>query len=156
MDLGLCILDLIENTIEYAGANNPLYFVRKRDHNLIDEKIMENISLENDDYFLVEIKANKQPIGYFENKKNFETHKIKLKKGDCFYLFSDGYADQFGGDNGKKFKYKPFKQLLLDVQPLSMEQQKIKLNNEIKNWMHPNDNVHYEQIDDILIVGFKV
>lgn len=156
MDLGLCIIDLIEYTIEYAGANNPLYFVRKKDNNIIEEIVAENNSLENDDYFLVEIKANKQPIGYFENRTNFTTHKINIKKGDSFYLFSDGYADQFGGDKGKKFKYKPFKQLLLDIQPFSMQQQKIKLNNEINNWMQPNDNIHYEQIDDILIVGFKV
>lgn len=155
MDLGLCIIDLKNWILEYAGANNPMYFVRKKDYNIIEDHIKDNISLENKDYYLVEIKATKQPIGYFENKVNFNTHKIKIKEGDCFYLFSDGYADQFGGKNGKKFKYKPFKQLLLDIQSLTMEEQKNKLNAEMENWMKPEERMHFEQIDDILVIGFR-
>src|SRR5690606_33924553 len=78
MDLGLCIINSVDNIIEFAGANNPMYFVRKKDNNIIEDYIKDNISIENDEYFLVEVKATKQPIGYFENKVNFSTHKIKL------------------------------------------------------------------------------
>ena len=86
------------------------------------------------------------------------TTRIDIETGDCFYMFSDGYADQFGGEKGKKFKYKPFKKLLIENSHLPMTAQKEILNKEIENWkafINPYDNKKYEQIDDIVIFGIR-
>lgn len=156
MDLGLCIFDKEQNIIEYAGANNPIYIIRPRTAGFDKVLNEENLSLENKDYYLFEIKATKQPIGYFEHRDNFITHTFNMQQNDVIYLFSDGYADQFGGENGKKFKYKPFKQLLLDLQSETMTKQKEMLNKALHEWMNPDGVTHHEQIDDVLIFGVKV
>ncbi len=96
MDIALCVLDKKTGVLEYSGANNPLYIIRKKEPN--------NIEI---------IKADKQPIGSFAERKPFTNHKIKLEKEDVVYIFSDGFADQFGGDKGKKFKYAQFRQVLI-------------------------------------------
>jgi len=83
---------------------------------------------------------------------NFTCHEIKLQKGDSFYLFSDGYADQFGGVKGKKLKYKPFKRLLLENSEKPMNEQLIILDEFIENWKGNK----YEQIDDICVIGVKL
>src|SRR5690606_32634832 len=105
MDIALCSLKLSESSelsesylLQYAGANNSLYIVRNG--------------------VLLETKADKQPIGAYETDKSFQNHEIELQKGDMVYLFSDGFADQFGGPKGKKFNYKQFKQLLINVSAL--------------------------------------
>ncbi|HLU84234.1 MAG TPA: two-component regulator propeller domain-containing protein [Vicingaceae bacterium] len=155
MDLGLCILDTNNNQLQYAGANNPIYIVREKDKGM-DEKLNNSLlSLETATHYLFEIKADKQPIGYHEHRNNFTTHYIQLKKNDTIYLFSDGFADQFGGENGKKYKYKPFKQLLLNIQDKPMNEQQEILDKALFNWMHPNTETHHEQIDDVLIFGVK-
>ncbi|MBQ19240.1 MAG: hypothetical protein CMD31_00650, partial [Flavobacteriales bacterium] len=109
MDISLCCLDLSGSyaILQWAGANNPLWIIRKHE--------------------LIEVKPNKQPIGKTDNPLSFTTHEIQLQKGDTIYVFTDGFADQFGGPKGKKFMYKPFKELLLSIQNKTMEEQKIVL-----------------------------
>lgn len=104
MDIALCSLQ--GNTLKYAGAHNPLWIIQK------DAQEVE------------EIKANKQPIGKFDEPLPYTTHTVELNEGDSFYIFSDGYADQFGGEKGKKLKAKNFKSLLLSIQNETMEKQR--------------------------------
>lgn len=133
MDLAICRIDKDRKQLEYSGANNPIYIVR-------DNQVQE-------------IKANKFPIGSYNEgeKKEFTNHRIDLQKDDMVYVFSDGYADQFGGPKGKKFMYKQFRQILAEVATLNVEKQREKLNTTIENWMQ-----NQEQIDDILVMGVKV
>ncbi|MFB6306124.1 MAG: PP2C family protein-serine/threonine phosphatase [Flavobacteriales bacterium] len=137
MDLGLCRVDMNEGKpnekgqLQYAGANNPLYMIRNNE--------------------IHEIKADKQGVGKQEDIQPFTNHVIDLQKGDQFYVFSDGYPDQFGGPKGKKFKYKPFKKLLLENCNKSMKEQKQILEENLNNWMEG-----YEQVDDICVIGIKV
>ncbi|HWY34483.1 MAG TPA: SpoIIE family protein phosphatase, partial [Nitrosopumilaceae archaeon] len=132
MDIALCVLDIKEMQLEFAGANNPLYYLSNGE--------------------LHEIKADKQPIGIYAGEpKPFTTHPVQLKKGDCIYVASDGYADQFGGSSGKKFKYKQMKDLLLSISTKTMDEQKIVLENTITEWRG-----NLEQVDDILVIGFRV
>lgn len=129
MDIALCSLDGLQ--LKYAGAHNPLWIVRKNE--------------------LIEIKANKQPIGKFENPSKYDTHSIELIPGDTVYIFSDGYADQFGGDRGKKFKAKPFKDLLISLQNKSMEDQKKMIEESYELWRGD-----LEQVDDVCVIGVRV
>ena len=138
MDINLCALEYLPDgnaRLEFAAANNPLWIFRKTEPVLFEE-----------------VKADMQPIGAFFNRKPFTNHEILLNKGDCFYIFSDGYADQFGGDKGKKYKYKKFRELLAAMNDKPMEEQKEIINSEIVNWMEGE----YEQIDDMCIIGVRV
>lgn len=130
MDIALCNINYKTGILTYAGANNPLILIRNGE--------------------LTEIKANKQPIGEFQNRVPFTTHEIKLEKGDCIYVFSDGYADQFGGEKGKKFKGKALKQLLLDISTFDMKTQHQKLHLSFENWKGD-----FEQLDDVCLFGVK-
>ncbi len=134
MDLSLCIIDREEKSLDYSGAFNPLYLVR-------DETI-------------VEVKADRFSVGadvhFSTERKLFKSHKIFLQKDDILYMFSDGYADQFGGPEGKKFKYRRFRHLLLTIHKLPMEKQKSILNASIEEWMSDMD-----QVDDILVIGIR-
>ncbi|NQV51934.1 MAG: SpoIIE family protein phosphatase [Flavobacteriales bacterium] len=129
MDIALCTL--MGNTLKYSGANNPLWIVRKGE--------------------VLETKADKQPIGKFETSSLFTTHTLQLERGDNIYIFSDGYADQFGGEKGKKFRTKALKTLLLSLQDKKMKDQKTILNENFENWKGS-----LEQIDDVCIFGFGV
>jgi serine phosphatase RsbU (regulator of sigma subunit)/HAMP domain-containing protein len=132
MDLALCAFHKNDNQLEFAGANNPLYVVR-------DKK-------------LIQVKPDKFAIGAFEpGTKNYTNHRVQLQRNDVVYIFSDGFADQFGGDRGKKFMYKQFKDLLVSISHLSMAEQRIALENAIESWRGS-----FEQIDDILVIGVKV
>lgn len=139
MDIALCSLNLSENSeisksyakLEYSGANNPLYIIR--------------------DGELLETKADKQPIGAYETEKSFQNHEIKLQKGDMVYIFSDGFADQFGGPKGKKYNYKQFKQLLTDISSLPVDKQKERLIDTHNAWKGS-----LEQLDDICIMGIRI
>ena len=148
MDLALCSIDLKKRELKYAGANNPLYIVRSVNEPNLEGK---EVTITNDEHNLFEYKADKQPIGSYLEHTNFTTHTIQLKKGDTVYIFSDGFADQFGGERGKKFKYKPFKQLLLANQHKPMEIQRNILAEAIESWRG-----QLEQIDDICIIGVRV
>ena len=136
MDMALCVIDHKNMKLQYSGAYNPLYLFRKN----------------TEGFELIETKADRMPIGiYLKEKESFSNHEIELQKDDRFYIFSDGYADQLGGKNGKKFMTKNFKQLLHDIQDHSMPEQKEKLETAIINWMQ-----NEEQVDDILVVGVRV
>lgn len=132
MDIALCVWDKKQSKLSYSGAYNSLYLIRKNK--------------------LIEYKADKQPIGKFMgDEKPYNIHDIQLQKDDLIYLFSDGYADQFGGEKDKKFSYKRFRELILKNNKLSMDVQKNILSNELENWMQ-----NTEQIDDVCVLGLKV
>jgi serine phosphatase RsbU (regulator of sigma subunit) len=138
MDMALVAIDLQKMTMEFAGANNPLYMIRENE--------------------LTETKADRMPIAYHADSNKFSNHLIQLNKGDLIYLFSDGYADQFGGPRGKKFKYKLFKNLLIENRDKPMREIKEILVNTIENWKAPDgpDAQIYEQVDDILVIGLRI
>ena len=92
-----------------------------------------------------------KPIGKVENPLLFTTHTIELQKGDTIYVFTDGYADQFGGEKGKKFKYKSLKELLLSIQKQTMEEQKETLDTIFEKWKGD-----LEQVDDVCIIGVRI
>ena len=98
-----------------------------------------------------EIKADKQPIGKTDNPQPYTTHKIELNQGDSIYIFSDGYADQFGGEKGKKMKTVNFKKLLLSIRKENMENQRQLINEGFENWKGD-----LEQLDDVCVIGVKI
>ena len=128
MDIALCSLQ--GNKLVYAGANNPLWIIRNGE--------------------VLETKANKQPIGKFDNPQPYTSHNFELQQGDTVYLFSDGYADQFGGEKGKKYKSGNFKKFLVSIQHLSMAEQQTRLEQEFDRWRG-----ELEQIDDVCVIGVR-
>lgn len=141
-------------TLEYAGANNSIWIINTERK----EWILNNVKVESP--IVLEIKADKQPIGKYEHRKPFKLNTVQLKKGDTIYMFSDGYADQFGGPRGKKFKYSQLQELLISIQHLSMEEQKNHLFQTIENWKSWIDDKNkiqeLEQLDDICLAGIKI
>lgn len=133
MDIALCAIEKDTMKMEYAGAGNPLYIARNGE--------------------LIELKPNRFSIGSYRGLKSnrFRNNEYMLEPGDTIYLFTDGYADQFGGPENKKFKYKPFKEFLLEVSSLKMSTQKKRLNEKLKEWKGNG-----EQIDDILVIGLRL
>jgi len=159
MDISLIVWDAANNTIDFAGANNPLIIVRPRKNyglkmDLGDTVDEEDLTiLENDEAQLISIKGTRRPIGIYRSKKQkaFKNHQLQLQKGDRIYLFTDGYSDQFGGENGKKFMMKNFRKLLLENAHLPLEEQKLLLENNLSDWMRG-----YPQVDDICVLGLQV
>jgi len=131
MDISLLCIDSETKKIFWSGANNPLWYI--------------------EDNKLHEIKADKQPIGKVDNPKPFTTHQINHKENTTFYLFTDGFADQFGGPNGKKFKYKQFSDLLIKHNNLSAEQKANIINKTFLDWKGD-----LEQVDDVCVIGIKL
>lgn len=129
MDIALCSIDGME--LQFAGANNPLWILRNNE--------------------ILETKANKQPIGQFDNPEPYTTHTISLESGDLIYIFSDGYVDQFGGEKEKKFKPKAFRRLLLSICDKSMPDQKMLIDEAFENWKGSLD-----QVDDVCVIGVRV
>lgn len=131
MDLTMCAINLKTGRLQYAGANNPLVLIRNNE--------------------LIEFKANRMPIGgQFEGYKTYEGHDIQLEEGDCLYVFTDGYIDQFGGPKGKKLLKKRFYELLTDVHETPMTDQKQKLHDYLLDWRNKE-----EQVDDVLVMGLR-
>jgi serine phosphatase RsbU (regulator of sigma subunit) len=110
-----------------------------------------NFEPETLNFELNEVKANKQPIGKYAEPKPFTTRTIELKKGDTIYTFTDGFADQFGGEHGKKFKSANLKKLLLSIQHETMEKQKEIINETFESWKGS-----LEQVDDVCIIGVRL
>jgi len=158
MDMALCILDSDKQELQYAGAYNPLFIVRKYNPDYVLPKDADsNIKRMNNEKFeLFHYKANRIPISYSQHKDSFTSQIIKLFPGDTIYIFSDGYADQFGGKAGKRFFTKRFKELLLDIQENSMDKQKELLNNNFEAWRNYPNKEKFEQIDDILVMGLRI
>ena len=130
MDMTVCVIDYKNDTLEFAGANNPLYLISDGDLTLI--------------------KGDKMPVSVHEEMENFSLHKLKLQKGDTFYTFSDGYADQFGGPNMKKFLTKNFRNLILEIQDQSLLEQAKILDKTFEDW---RDDL--EQVDDVTVIGVR-
>jgi tetratricopeptide (TPR) repeat protein len=149
MDISLCSLQ--GNTLHWSGANNPLWIIRPCHSERREESIDASLPLSMTDYELLELKPNKQPIGKYAEPKPFTAHTIELAKGDTIYLFTDGFADQFGGPKGKKFKYAQLKELLLSIQAKTMDEQSQILNHKFEQWKG-----NLEQVDDVCIIGVRV
>ncbi|TAH21407.1 MAG: hypothetical protein EAZ08_03540 [Cytophagales bacterium] len=134
MDISVCVIDKANNSMEYAGANNPMY--------VIQEGVLH------------EYKADKLGIGGYqtETERIFTKHFIDISKPTIFYLFSDGYQDQFGGADNRKFMKKRFRELLFSIHHEPLHLQKTILDNTLKNWQMD----YYEQTDDILVMGIKI
>jgi ligand-binding sensor domain-containing protein/serine phosphatase RsbU (regulator of sigma subunit) len=132
MDLALMIIDNNAGTIQYSGAKRPLFIVR--------------------DETLTEVKADKQSIGGLEMQEdyNFSNHDFKIRDGDSYYMFTDGFVDQFGGEHGKKYSTKRFRETLLGIRLMPMNEQGVMLGAMIEEW-----RMDAEQIDDILVIGLR-
>lgn len=133
MDLALCTFNFEKNILQYAGSRNPLYLFRKGK--------------------LIEIKGDNYSVGIFYDQKyrKFTNHEIEIQPNDRIYLFSDGFADQFGGNYRKKYMKKNFKRLLTEIQDLSLPEQKEKIIEEFNNWKGP-----FDQLDDVLVMGIRL
>ncbi|HEY6163143.1 MAG TPA: tetratricopeptide repeat protein [Bacteroidia bacterium] len=133
MDIALCAFKRDGNnfSLAFSGANNPVWIIRRKE--------------------LIELEANKQPVGKFENLKPFTTHHFELKQGDLLFLFTDGYADQFGGPKGKKFKYRQLLNRIVAISGESMEWQKNALVNIFDEWKG-----ELEQVDDVCLIGIRI
>jgi phosphoserine phosphatase RsbU/P len=131
MDMAVISINNSQNIIQFAGAQNPIYLVRNHE--------------------LIKLNYDKMPVSIHPRMDDFTNHIIDIKKNDQIYLFSDGYADQFGGPEDKKFKYKPFKQLLLKNADKSMKEQRNILEMVFNEWKGDQD-----QTDDVLIIGIKI
>lgn len=138
--------------LNYAGANNPLWIVSNKPQIDVDGAMLDPILSQNDSN-LFEIKADKQPIGLYGKEQAFSNHRIELNEGDQLYLFSDGYADQFGGkgEKAKKFKASNFKRLILETSKKSAKEQGKSLENALNEWMG-----EYEQLDDVCVIGIRI
>ncbi|MFC2110946.1 SpoIIE family protein phosphatase [Bacteroidota bacterium] len=146
MDMSIIAINKNRKRAFWAGANNPLWIIRKA--NL-------NKEFENPSEIIEEIKADKMPVAVHVRMNDFTNHEIEIESGDRLYLFSDGYPDQFGGPKGKKLMNKSFKKLLIQTSCLEMKQQGEQLEKEIINWMTAYGEI-YKQIDDITVVGLKI
>ncbi len=132
MDCILCAIDFKKHKMQYACANNSLYIVR--------------------DGKLIVSETDKMPVGLsHDNSKSFTLHEVELFKDDTLYLITDGYADQFGGAKGKKFKHKQLQELVLRTNNLNAEEQKTELNKKFEEWKG-----QLEQVDDVCVIGIKI
>ncbi len=130
MDISVCMVDFNENTLYWAGANNPLYLVRGKE--------------------LIHYRADKMPASIHYRMQPFTLHKIELRKGDAFYIFSDGFADQFGGPSQKKFMSHQLKEILVALGGISMLKQAEKLNEIFETWRGDSP-----QVDDVTLIGVR-
>jgi len=130
MDIAVCVVDFDKNILWYAGANNPLYLVRGGE--------------------LIHYRADKMPVAIHYRMEPFTLHKIDLQKGDAFYIFSDGYADQFGGPKQKKFMSVQLRETLVAIAGMPMLQQGERLNDIFEEWRGGSP-----QIDDVTLIGVR-
>jgi len=135
MDMAICIVDKDKNTVQYAGANNPLVLIRNNE--------------------LEVYKPDRMPVGIFAKQEPFKNSEVELKHGDILYMYSDGYADQIGGVGNRKFLSRNFRQLLLKISERPIQDQKAILKETLQIWKNPSVSKSYNQIDDILVIGYK-
>jgi serine phosphatase RsbU (regulator of sigma subunit) len=133
MDISFLRLNQHQKIYQWAGANNPLYILREG---------IEEMEV---------IKGDKQPIGHYDHTEQFQNHQLNVMTGDQLYLFTDGFADQFGGPKLKKYKYSPFKRMLSSLRSLKTEEQKVAIEGEFNSWKG-----NQEQVDDVCIWGVKI
>ena len=148
MDISLVRLIYKEGKtkLQFAGANNPLWIIRKGKPNDENDTVYLTAT-----HYLIEIKADKQPIGNYEKMNPFTLNEMDLQEGDTLYSFTDGLADQFGGVGGKKLKSKSLKELLLSLQNYSMKEQHTFIDKAYNDWKSG-----YEQIDDVCMIGVRI
>jgi len=137
MDIALCIINIETKEIQFSGANSPLFIVRTNEEN--GEPVLEHI------------RPDRMPIGLYINERSFTNHELQLKTNDVVYLFSDGYIDQFGGKEKKKFKTAPFKELLISINNKSMDEQREAVFQAFETWRGGT-----RQLDDVLVIGIKI
>jgi serine phosphatase RsbU (regulator of sigma subunit) len=132
MDVSIAVFDFDTFKVNYAGAFRPMLLVRNNE--------------------FIEFEASRFPIGFYGDVvKEFTSKEVELQKGDTFYLFTDGYCDQFGGEEKKKFNRKRFKELLLTAQSMEMDEQESFLQYALNNWKQEEN-----QVDDVLVMGLKI
>jgi len=178
MDASLCALDTDTGKLQWAGANNPLWLIRRTRHAELDSasskiqdeakpsadfgkiagharndvgRALEEENGGNDERELIETKADKQPVGRSDGRHPYTNHTFQLQKGDLIYLITDGFADQFGGEKNRKFQKKQLKELLFSIHQLPMDVQRNKLYEAFVNWRGAN-----EQVDDVCIIGVRI
>jgi tetratricopeptide (TPR) repeat protein/serine phosphatase RsbU (regulator of sigma subunit) len=142
MDMSILVINHKDNTVSWAGANNPLWIVRAKRNEEVND-LAENIE---------EIKADKMPVGIYMRMDKFTNHEVNLETGDRIFMFSDGFPDQFGGPKGKKYKSRAFKRLIAKTSDLSIEEQGKHIEMELSEWMRWEGNI-YNQVDDITVFG---
>ncbi|MCB8999972.1 MAG: DUF4154 domain-containing protein [Bacteroidales bacterium] len=130
MDISVCSIDFNTGVLEWAGANNPIFLVQGGE--------------------LVHIKADKMPVAVYDTMTPFTLQTFQLRKGDTFYIFSDGYVDQFGGENQKKFLTKNFKEVIMTLQDKNMYEQGVRLDEIFEEWKKDVD-----QVDDVTVIGLR-
>jgi len=143
MDMALCVIDRKNRVLEFAGAKNPLVYVEQKK--------------EGPQFHFV--KGDSWAIGGWSTASNKDFKKVVIPLGDWptnFYIYSDGYQDQFGGARGKKFMVKNFKILLSEIHHLPMQEQKVVLEKRLEQWMNEGNSAPHEQLDDILVMGFRI
>jgi serine phosphatase RsbU (regulator of sigma subunit) len=131
MDMSLCTLDSKTNILKFSGANNSCIIVRNKE--------------------IIELKGDKQPIGFYSHAFPFTQQEIQLFENDCVYQYTDGYVDQFGGQKGKKLKSKPFKEYLIEISHLSMPEQFKKIETFFETWKSD-----FDQVDDVCVFAIKI
>lgn len=131
MDITLCVFNKSDYNLKFAGANQFMYVIR-------DKKIHE-------------YKGDTMPIALYDRMEDFKTTEINLKENDMIYMFSDGYADQIGGNNGKKYKYRKFRDLLIELSTYKVSEQKRLITKEFNEWKGS-----YEQVDDVIVMGIRI
>jgi serine phosphatase RsbU (regulator of sigma subunit) len=136
MDISLCALNTKTNTLKWAGANNPLWILRKNEQGLVE---------------VLETKPDKQPIGKHFDAKPFSLTEFQLEKDDIIYIFTDGYQDQFGGPKEKKYRVAQMRELFLSLTSKTMEEQRKIINESFENWKGV-----LEQVDDVCIIGVRI
>jgi ligand-binding sensor domain-containing protein/serine phosphatase RsbU (regulator of sigma subunit) len=143
MDMAICSLDLKNYHLQFAGANNPMILIRK----------------ENFEYKVIEKRGDGMPVGVYSRMSEFTLHEMKVHKGDTIYLFSDGFCDQFGGPNGRKFMKPRFLSMLRENQNLDMKSQKEMFEKILDEWInYPSKEGEppVGQIDDIILLGIRI
>ncbi|MBI4645556.1 MAG: SpoIIE family protein phosphatase [Bacteroidia bacterium] len=183
--MSICSIEKEKKLLKFAGANNSLYLITPvpQGHcnkvssagagnnadsgDLAGQALLKEIkgdvsaetNMKNCEKQLIEVKADKMPISISNNMKPFTLHELTYSDSDTFYMFSDGYADQFGGENGEKIKLQGLKKILCSISQKPMFEQREILNNKFEQWksfINPETDQSYEQVDDVLIVGFKI
>ena len=155
MDISLLVVNTDSNEAQWAGANNPLYIIRKFDdlkmNQFESDKSSSNLQISHLSNHFIELKGDKMPIAIYPQMREFTNHEFRLERGDQVYLITDGFVDQFGGPKGRKFMYKPFKEILLQNAEKPLSEQKNILLDAFEKWKGD-----YKQIDDVTVMGIKI
>ncbi len=147
MDITLCVIDFEKMKLQFSGANNPLYLIRNKSC----PELNTGSPTTSGSHTLYDIRGDRMPISIHESMNDFKVNEIDLEPGDILYLFSDGYADQFGGQAEKKLSYRTFRNMLLDNASSPMAEQKMNLERAFIDWKG-----NHNQVDDVLVVGIRV